>query len=61
MVQVEEVGGLHKDGGSGMNDRTKGKNIRRQDLVIECMREMREKKVLRMMSLSVRASWVEWW
>lgn len=61
MVQVEEVGCLHKDGGSGMNDRTKVKNIRRQDLVIECMREMREKKVLRMMSLTVWASWVEWW
>ena len=32
--QGEDVGGLHKYGDSGMNDRTKVRKIRRQDLVI---------------------------
>ena len=28
VVQLEDVGGLDKDGGSGTNDKTKGGNIR---------------------------------
>lgn len=36
VVQAEDVGGLYKHGDSGMNDRTQVRNIRRQDLVIEC-------------------------
>lgn len=35
MGLVEEVDGLDKDGGSKMNDRTKGRNSRSQGLVTE--------------------------
>jgi len=36
VVPAEYVGGLYKYGDSGMNDRAKVRNIRRQDLVTEC-------------------------
>ena len=36
MVPEEYVGGLYKYGDSGINDRAKVRNIRRQDLVTEC-------------------------
>lgn len=38
MVQVEDVGGLDKDSGGRRNDRTKGRNVGSQDLVIEVSR-----------------------